>query len=223
MGSWGTEAIHWRFDGRYTPACITASVEHFLKALDKTFPWASSKADADVPRVLTLAPLTPGAIQSIRALVDKLELDQELREYLADCIFAATSDQSGYARLFEYTPASDQSAEAKESEEDNPSMVDSMTRRLKAEMLLLQLTTRVVTLADLIQGRNQGHDDTEIGSDSDSDVPGETDGGSISDDTEAITPEIGSSMVIGIQPPSPRGKTELGAVNSIPDVEGLVI
>lgn len=183
--------------GRYTPACILSSIEHFLNALNKSFPHASAKVDSALPSCITIAPLPVEVVPSIRDLVHKLNLDEELIAYLADTIFFATSDATRHARLFEST-----TPESDERQRQN--------RRIKADMMFLQANTKttIVTLA-AIAGDMLDPMSKSIGSI----VPDETNA-STDDESEAVTPEMGASVLM---PPQAgvKGDRALPAASSL--------
>ena len=121
--------------GRYTPACIVASIERFLSALDTSFPFASNKSDTPLPSCIAFAPLPVTVVGPIRDLIGKLDLDAELIAYLADSVFFALSDESHHARLFEGLSGEDRARQG---------------RRIKADMMLLQANTKTA-IVPLVQ------------------------------------------------------------------------
>ena len=182
--------------GRYTPACILASVERFVKALDKSFPYACSKTEARLPALLSLAPLPLSAIRPMRELVDKLELQPEVITYLVDSVFFSTSDESRHARLFEGLVAKSDTA-------------PRQTNRFKAEMLLLQIQgTTIVPLKDILcelpvspQPSDSSHSAGSLVRAED----GETD-----EEGEAVTPDMMASEVFSS---TAQGKSDVNALS----------
>ena len=218
MGSWGAENVEWRFDGeqhtscplnvrltsgRYTPACILASVEHFLKALDKSFPHACAKTEASLPALITLAPLPTSVITPLRELIDKLELQPEVVTYLVDSVFFSTANETRHARLFEGTiPESD----------DAP----RQTNRLKAEMLLLQIQgSTIVPLKEILGGLPVSPKRSDSMSDSAGSMSSPDDGETVDEDGEAVTPDMMASQIL----PSTTGdKTEVNELSPTPSL-----
>lgn len=173
--------------GRYTPACILASVEHLLNAFNQSFPSASTKFEASLPSLITIAPLPLGIVAALRALVDKLDLADDLVAYLSDSVFIAPKDESCHARLFE---GISDGAEADDR--------TRQSRRLKADMLLLSSknnSTAISPLAEMLgetphsPSRSDSMDSTE------SLLPDET-YATTEDGEEAMTPEMTPSAVV---------------------------
>jgi hypothetical protein len=180
--------------GRYTPACILPSVEHFLEALDKSFPHACAKTEASLPALITLAPLPTSVIIPIRELIDKLELQPELVTYFVDSVFFFTTDETRHARLFERTIR----------ESDN---APRQTNRLKAEMLLLQVQGRtIVPLKDVFGGLPFSPQRSDSMSHADD---GETD----DEDGEAVTTDMTASQIL---PSTTQSMTEVNQLSPTP-------
>lgn len=223
MGSWGAEAIEWRFDGgsdsadglvrsrlipgRYTPACILASVEHFLRSLNKSFPHACAKTEARLPSLISLAPLPASAITPIRELIDKLELQPDVVTYLVDSAFFSTTDETRHARLFEDSvPGSDDASR--------------QARRLKAEMLLLQIhQSEIVPLRDILGEVPVSPQRSDSMSDSAGSLSHAEDAETEDEDGEAVTPDMTASQILP-SAPTASDKTE---INEMSPSSSLVI
>ncbi|WVQ80820.1 hypothetical protein IAT38_002927 [Cryptococcus sp. DSM 104549] len=137
FGGCKVEELHWRLDGRYTPACILSIITHFFKALDRSFPSSSRKADIPLPSLLAFTSLPASLLPQIASLAGDLELDEELREYLADVGFGATQQTtaSPFARVF---AGKVEEGVGRERE----------VKRTKAEMLLLQANGATVVFTE---------------------------------------------------------------------------
>ncbi|WVQ99578.1 hypothetical protein IAU59_006714 [Kwoniella sp. CBS 9459] len=188
FGSWTVEDLRWRLDGRYTPACIVSIITHLIRAFDASYPSASRKFAIDLPSAITFTSVPKGIINELSALPDKLEVDQDVRDYVHDVLFVALDKSScPAARLWEV-----------EQELER----DRQAGRIRAEMLLLQNDFELITLPQLI-GKRKGSlgvpgQGAEFGSPASSDgsiLPGETEG-TTEDEREAITPEMGSSVLV---------------------------
>ena len=173
--------------GRYTPACILASIEHLLNAFNQSFPSVSTKFEASLPSLITIAPLPLGIVAALRALVDKLDLADDLVAYLSDSVFIAPKDESCHARLFEGI------SDGVEADDRT-----RQSRRLKADMLLLSSknnSTAISPLAEMLgetphsPSRSDSMDSTE------SLLPDET-YATTEDGEEAMTPEMTPSAVV---------------------------
>ncbi|WVF71289.1 hypothetical protein IAT40_006092 [Kwoniella sp. CBS 6097] len=191
FGSWTVEDLRWRLDGRYTPACIVSIITHLIRAFDTSFPSSSRRFDIDLPSAITFTSVPKGIIDELAALPDKLEVEQDVREYLHDVVFVALGKSNcPAARLWDI-------------EQDLEK--DRQAQRIKAEMLLLhnqQTEFGLVSLAQLLGQRRdslgvpaQGVEFGSPASSNGSILPGETEGPT-EDEREAITPEMGSSMLV---------------------------
>ena len=219
FGSWGAEEIVWRLDGeytwlsvtplltmtgRYTSACIKSIVEHLFRALQKTWPYPSALCEFPLPSLVTFTPLCPSAIAKIRSLPDSLGLSHEIKTYLEDTFFFATEFESpSHARLFE--PLDQPSASVEDREQQ--------ARRFKAEMLLIKSGhNELVEFTKLVPELPESTSSSESGSPpgtaqqtgfpiGSASSPGSmpsvmTDGESEDDEGVAVTPDLGTSLVM---------------------------
>ena len=157
-----------------------------MTALNKSFPYASLKADSKLPALITLAPVPLGMVANLRGLVEKLELDDDLVSYLSDSVFIASKDESTLARLFENL------GEVANEEKRH-------SQRFKAEMLVLQSKidqTTIVPLQQLLGESLDSPRQSESLSESiDSILPDET-YATTEDGEMAMTPEMEASAVL---------------------------
>ncbi|KAK8864496.1 hypothetical protein IAR55_001746 [Kwoniella newhampshirensis] len=193
FGSWTVEELRWRLDGRYTPACIVSIITHLFRAFDTSFPSCSRKIDVDLPCLLSFTSIPKEIISDLRYLPDKLELDNEVFQWLQDVVCIALPHAAQrHARLWDKAEVADHHR-------------DRQTRRVKAEMLLLHDNdVDLVSIDELISSTEKdGHlgvpaQNTDMASPARSTaslLPGETEA-ETEDEREAITPEMSASPEI---------------------------
>ncbi|WWD17197.1 hypothetical protein CI109_101635 [Kwoniella shandongensis] len=179
FGTWTVEELRWRLDGRYTPACTVSIITHLFRAIGSSFPSSSRKIDIDLPSSLTFTSIPSGIITDLQALPAKLDLDNEVTQWLQDVIFITLpTNTQQHARLWNEVEGTDES-ETRER----------LVRKMKAEAMLLQNNDyKLVSIDELV---NQPH--ASPAESAASSLPSETDAAT-EDEDEAVTPEMSASM-----------------------------
>ncbi|ODN94249.1 hypothetical protein L198_05105 [Cryptococcus wingfieldii CBS 7118] len=197
FGTWSVQELKWRLDGRYTPACIVSIITQFLKAVNTTFPSATRRFDVDLPAVVAFTSLPRDIISELQSLPEKLELAEEVHEWLADVGFGSLGD-GRHARLWSVGESA--------QEERN-------TARLKADIVLAQTQNGVsiVSLDELLANKSgsdggldvpsaltdaTGTDFVSPANSIASLLPPQSEGASTEDESEAVTPELQGSPVV---------------------------
>ncbi|WVQ72467.1 hypothetical protein IAR50_002019 [Cryptococcus sp. DSM 104548] len=201
FGTWSVQELQWRLDGRYTPACIISIITQFLRAVNTTFPSATRRFDVDLPSVIAFTSLPVSIISELQSLPEKLDLAEEVHEWLADIGFGSVGDER-HARLWSV-------GESVENEERNAA-------RLKANIILAQTKAgvSVVSLEELVANKSGSEGGLDVpshqsamtgmtGSDSISPansiaslLPPQSEGASTEDENEAVTPPSQGSPVV---------------------------